>query len=160
MASLLVGDHVSDLSGSHEGRLVDIDGTTGYVMQSNGVEIEFSLSQLKPYETPKVAEARTLSGPLRDTRLGPEQRAFLASIPAEVLAAIAKSYDGAEAASASRPVFAALPESKRLEIIRIYLPSLPHALLVRHMKLVVAMRDLGKAGTPGRLSTGRSRRPD
>jgi hypothetical protein len=144
MAHLSVGDHVSDLNGSHEGNLVDIDGTTGYVMQKNGVEVEFPLNQLKPYETPKIAEKRTLSGPLRDTILTPAQKALLASVPANVTAAIAKSYDAE--ASASRPVYAALPDSKKLEVIRIYLPSLPQRLLAPHLNLVVAMRDLAKPG--------------
>ena len=144
MVHLSVGDRVSDLKGSHEGRLVDIDGTTGYVMQANGVEIEFPLSQLRPYETPKVAQTRTLSGPLRDTILSPAQKSLLASVPAEVTAAIARSYDAGR--EASRPAFAALPDSKKLEVIRIHLPSLPHQLLVPHMGLVVAMRDLAKPG--------------
>ncbi len=144
MASLSIGDQVSDLSGSRHGELVDIDGATGYVLQSNGVEIEFPLDRLKPYETPKVAESRTLSGPQRDRLLSPAQKALLASIPAELTVAVAKAYDTADGASASRPSFAALPDSKRLEVLRIYLPSLPQQLLLRHMNLVVAMRDLGK----------------
>ncbi|WP_419729915.1 hypothetical protein [Lichenicola sp.] len=144
MASVSVGDHVSDLAGSHDGKLVDIDGTTAYVMQANGVEIEFQLSQLKPYQPPKVAEHRTLSGPLRDTALDPAQKAFLASIPDEVMAAVARSYGSGDDASSPRTAFAALPPSKKLEVIRIYLPTLPHQLLMRHMSLVVAMRDLGK----------------
>lgn len=144
MARLRVGDHVSDLNGSHDGKLVEIDGTTGCVMQNNGVEIEFPLDQLKLYEKPKVAEQRTLAGPLRDRTLSPAQKAFLASVPAEVTAAIARSYEAGGEASSSRPVFAALPESKKLDIIRIYLPSLPHRLLVSHMSLVVALRDLAK----------------
>lgn len=53
MAKLSIGDHVSDLKGTHDGRLVDIDGATGYVEHANGVEVEFPLSQLKPYEPRK-----------------------------------------------------------------------------------------------------------
>lgn len=34
MALLSIGDHVSDLKGTHDGRLVDIDGSTGYVEQA------------------------------------------------------------------------------------------------------------------------------
>ncbi|MBF0877100.1 hypothetical protein HKD21_09595 [Gluconobacter cerevisiae] len=144
MARLSIGDHVSDLKGTHDGRLVDIDGTTGYVEQANGVEVEFPLSQLKPYEAPKIAEERTLSGPLRDRLLNPAQKALLASIPATLLAAIAKSYDAGSDGPGSRTPFAALPDSKRLEAIRIYLPSLPQRLLASHMNLVVAMRDISK----------------
>lgn len=146
MARLLVGDHVSDLSGSHEGKLVDIEGETGYVMQSNGVEIEFPLSRLKPYEAAKAAIQRTLQGPLRDTLLSPAQKALLASVPAEITAAVAKSYDTGGDALGSRPSYAALPDQKKLEVIRIYLPSLSPRLLAPHMSLVVAMRDLAKAG--------------
>ena len=144
MAQLSIGDHVSDLKGTHDGRLVDIDGATGYVEPANGVEVEFPLSQLKPYEPPKMAEERTLSGPLRDRLLNPAQRALLASVPASLLAAIAKSYDAGSDGPGSRPPFAALPESKRLEAIRIYLPTLPQRLLASHMSLVVAMRDISK----------------
>ncbi len=150
MASVSIGDRVSDLTGTHDGKLVDIDGSTGYVLQANGVEVEFPLARLKPYEAPKVAQVRTLSGALRDTALSPQQKALLAAVPAEILAAVARSYEaGAEApdrdATRTRTEFAALPDQKRLEVIRIYLPSLPQRLLMQHMKLVVAMRDLGKA---------------
>ncbi|MCP1242477.1 hypothetical protein GOB86_07755 [Acetobacter lambici] len=145
MVRLSIGDHVSDIKGTHDGKLVDIDGTTGYVLQSNGVEIEFPLQQLKPYEAPKVAEVRTLSGPLRDKLLNSSQKALLASIPASLMAAIAKSYDAGSIEAGSRPPFAALPDSKRLEIIRIYLPTLPQRLLASHMNLVVAIRDSGKS---------------
>ena len=141
MVTLVVGDRVSDRKGAHEGKLVDIEGTTGYVMQSNGVEIEFPLSELKPWEAPKVAETRTLSGPLRDTALSPEKRRLLASVPADVMAAISKSYDSGVG---DRPAFASLPESKKLDTIRIYMPSLPQRLLSQHMNLVIAMRDLAK----------------
>lgn len=139
-----IGDHVSDLGGTHDGRLVDIDGATGYVMQQNGVEIEFPLARLKPYQPPKVAEVRTLSGAHRDTLLSPAQKQLLASVPASISAAVAKSYDSEP--GMDRPQFAALPESKRLEVIRIYLPSLPQRVLAGHTRLVVAMRDLAKAG--------------
>ncbi|GBR03386.1 hypothetical protein [Acetobacter oeni] len=144
MAQLSIGDHVSDLKGAHEGKLVDIDGPTGYVLQGNGVEVEFPLSQLKPYEPPKIAAIRTLSGPLRDKLLTPSQKTLLASVPATLLAAIARSYDTGGAELGSRPVFAALPDSKRLDVIRIYLPTLPPRILAPHMNLVVAMRDIGK----------------
>lgn len=146
MAHLAIGDHVSDLGGSHDGQLVDIDGRTGYVVQANGVELEFPLDRLKPYEAPKVAETRTLSGPLRDKTLGAAEKSLLASIPADIAAAVARSYDSGGDGSASRPVYAALPDSKKLDVIRIYLPSLPQRLLAPHMNLVVQMRDLAKPG--------------
>lgn len=145
MAQFSIGDHVSDLKGAHDGKLVDIEGSTGYVMQSNGVEVEFPLSQLKPYEPPKVSEIRTLSGPLRDRLLTPAQRALLASVPPSLINAIAKSYDAGSDGESSRPPFATLPESKKLEAIRIYLPTLPQRLLASHMNLVVAMRDIAKS---------------
>ncbi len=146
MSPLSIGDHVSDLDGSHDGRLVDIDGSTAYVVQANGVEIEFPLNRLKPYETPPPALKRTLSGPLRDTTLSPAHKALLASVPADITAAVARSYDTGGETSSSRAAYAALPDSKKLEIIRIYLPSLPQALLAPHMGLVVAMRDLARQG--------------
>src|ERR1700722_4825972 len=79
MARLSIGDRVSDLGGGHEGTLIEIDGETAYVMQTNGVEIEFALDRLKPYKEPEAKTARTLSGPLRDRTLSPAQKALLAS---------------------------------------------------------------------------------
>lgn len=146
MGTLAIGDHVSDLVGTRDGRLVEIDGETGYVLQANGVEIEFPLARLRPYRAPEVAQVRTLSGPLRDRRLSDDAARLLASVPAELLAAIARSYEAGPGPSGAAPVFASLPDSKRLEIIRIYLPSLPRAMLARHTALVVAMRDLARPG--------------
>ena len=146
MTRISIGDRVSDLAGSHAGKVVDIDGTTGYVMQENGVELEFPLDRLKPYEAPKATEHRTLSGPLRDRTLSPAQKTLLASVPAELVAAIAKSYESDPETAGSRPKFAELPDQKKLEVIRIHLPSLPQRVLAPHVKLVVAMRDLAKAG--------------
>ncbi len=143
--ALSIGDRVSDLAGAHDGTIAEIDGNKAYVMQANGVEIEFALDRLKPYAAPKVATARTLSGPLRDRALSPAHRALLASIPAEISLAVAQSYDKAGDAN-DRPAFAALPDDKKLEAMRIYLPSLPQRLLMKHVKLVVAFRDLAKAG--------------
>jgi hypothetical protein len=145
MARFSIGDRVSDLGGAHEGTLIEIDGETAYVMQTNGVEIEFALDRLKPYEEPAVKTARTLSGPLRDRALSPAQRTLLASVPSEIRDAVAQSYDSG-ADSGTRPAFAALPDEKKLETIRIYLPSLPRRLLAPHLKLVVAFRDLSKTG--------------
>ncbi len=146
MTLISIGDHVSDLNGAHAGRLVDIDGATGYVVQENGVEVEFPLDRLKPYETPRVVERRTLSGPLRDRAMSPAQKTLLASVPAELVAAVARSYEAGVEPSASRASFAELPDQKKLEVIRIHLPSLPQRLLAPHVRLVVAMRDLAKAG--------------
>ena len=145
MPRVSIGDHVSDLAGSHDGKLVDIEGTTGYVLQGNGVELEFPLDRLKPYEAPGLKEERTLSGPLRDRVLDPAGRRLLASVPADILAAVARSHDASRDGATGRPAFASLPESKRLEAIRIHLPTLPARLLGSHMKLVIAFRDLGRA---------------
>jgi hypothetical protein len=143
MARLSIGDRVSDLAGTHGGTLVDIDGKTGYVMQTNGVEIEFALDRLKPYQEPEADISRTLSGPNRDRTLSPAHRALLASVPAQIRDAVAQSYD-AGAEPGARPAFAELPDDKKLETIRIYLPTLPQRLLMPHVKLVVAFRDLAK----------------
>ena len=146
MATLSIGDRVSDLAGSHEGKLVAVDGKTGYVLQSNGVEIDFPLSRLKPWEPPKVAVERTLQGPLRDRALGPAETALLRSIPPDVMAAVARSYAGGGEAPGTRTAFEALPPDKRLEVVRIHLPTLPPRVLAPHMKLVLAVRGLAKPG--------------
>ncbi|MCQ8242146.1 hypothetical protein [Rhizosaccharibacter radicis] len=145
MPSLKIGDRVSALDGSHPGILVDIDGATGYVQQPNGVEVEYPLGRLKPWEAPKAAEQRTLSGPLRDKVLRPEDQALLASVPADLVAAVARSYERSSGTDGARIPFEALPPSKKLDAIRIHLPTLPPALVAPHMRLVLAFRDLGKA---------------
>ena len=71
MARLSIGDRVSDQAGAHEGKIVDIDGKMAYVMQANGVEIEFALDRLKPYEEPAAKTVRTLSGRLAGPRAQP-----------------------------------------------------------------------------------------
>ncbi len=144
MARVSIGDRVSDLGDTHEGTLVDIDGTTGYVLQKNGVELEFPLDRLKPYEAPPPAEVRTLSGPLRDRALGPDARRLLASVPPDLIAAVAKSHDTSRDGAAGRTEFASLPEDKKLDAIRIHLPTLPQRLLAPHMRLVIAFRDLAR----------------
>jgi len=147
MARLSIGDRVVDVSGAHEGKLIDIDGATAYVMQPNGVEIEFPLDKLKPYEEAEGQASRSLPGPVRDQTLTAAQRALLASVPAPIRDAVAQSYDkGAD--SGPRQAFAALPDDKKLETIRIYLPSLPRHLLSPHLKLVVAFRDLARDTGP------------
>jgi hypothetical protein len=148
MARLSIGDRVLDVSGTHEGRLIEIEGRTGYVLQPNGVEIEFPLEKLKPYEEPEVAVPKGPAGSLRDQALTAAQRALLASVPKQIWDAVAQSYDkGAD--PGSRQAFAELSDDKKLKTIRIYLPSLPQHLLRSHLKLVVAFRDLAK--TPASL---------
>ncbi len=144
MPPLAIGDRVTALDGSHPGILVDIDGDTGYVQQPNGVEVEYPLARLKPWETPKPAEQRTLSGPLRDRALRPDEQALLASVPSELVEVIARSYERSGGSGDVRAPFETLPPSKRLDAIRIHLPTLPPRLVAPHMRLVLAFRDLAK----------------
>ncbi|MCB8880723.1 hypothetical protein ACELLULO517_10810 [Acidisoma cellulosilytica] len=147
MARLSIGDRVSDVSGAHEGRLIDIDGETAYVMQANGVEIEFPLAKLKPYEEPDAKASVSVAGQPHGPTLNLIQRRLLASVPDEIRRAVAQSYEkGAD--GGPRQAFADLPDDKKLETIRIYLPSLPRHLLSPHLKLVVAFRDMAKDVAP------------
>jgi hypothetical protein len=144
MARLSIGDRVSDARGAHEGKLVDIDGVTAFVLQPNGVEIEFRLDQLKPYEEPKEPAPGSVPGPGGGRALTPAQRRLLSSVPTTIRDAVAQSYDkGAD--PGTRQAFAALPDERKLETIRIYLPTLPRHLLSPHLNLVVAFRDIAKA---------------
>ena len=146
MARPSIGDRVSDASGTHEGQIVEIDGGTAYVMQANGVEIEFPLAKLKLYEAP---EATASAGPARPSSLNLVQRRLLASVPDDIRLAVAQSYaKGGD--NGSRIPFADLPDDRKLETIRIYLPSLPRHLLSPHLKLVVAFRDMAKDIGPSR----------
>ena len=156
MARLSIGDRVVDVSGAHEGRIIEIDGGTAYIIQSNGAEIEFSLDKLKPYEEAAVKASRGLVQPIRDQTLSPARRRLLASVPNEIRDAVAQSYEkGAE--PGARQAFADLPDDRKLETIRIYLPSLPRQLLSPHLRLVVAFRDLAKdTGTDSERRKSRS----
>ena len=147
VAPLRIGDRVMDASGTREGKLVDIDGDTGYVMQANGVEVEFPLGRLKPYEA-AGATARGNAPARPDHTLPADQRALLRSVPPAISSAVAASYDGG-AEPGSRQAFADLSDKAKLEAIRIHLPSLPPRLLGPHLKLVVAFRDLART-MPGR----------
>ena len=143
MARLSIGDRVSDVSGAHEGRLVEIDGGTAYVMQPNGVEIEFPLDRLKAYEEADAKASSPSPGQFGGQTLNFVQRRLLASVPDEIRQAVAQSYaKGAD--GGARQAFADLPDDKKLETIRIYLPSLPRHLLSPHLKLVVAFRDIAR----------------
>ena len=148
MALLSIGDHVVDVSGAHEGRIIDIDGGIAYVMQPNGAEIEFPLVKLKPYEEPEVKASDGLPPPLRDLSLSVAHRRLLASVPGEIRDAVAQSYDKGTVPGA-RQAFANLPDDRKLETIRIYLPSLPRQLLSSHLRLVVAFRDIARDTGPG-----------
>jgi hypothetical protein len=143
MARLSIGDRVTDVSGAHDGKLVEIDGGTAYVMQSNGVEIEFPLDRLKLYEEPAAATSASSYGQSAGRSLNFVHRRLLASVPDEIRNAVAQSYEkGTE--SGPRQPFADLPDDRKLETIRIYLPSLPRHLLSANLKLVVAFRDIAK----------------
>jgi hypothetical protein len=143
MAHLSIGDHVVDINGAHEGRIIDIDDGIAYVVQPNGVEIEFPLGKLKLYEASEVKASRGLPQPAGVQALGAAQRRLLASVPDAIRDAVAQSYDKGGDAGARQP-FAELPDERKLETIRIYLPSLPRQLLSPHLKLVVAFRDIAR----------------
>jgi hypothetical protein len=96
-----------------------------------------------------VKASRILPQPPRDLTLSPAQRRLLASVPNEIRDAVAQSYDKA-GASGERQAFAELPDDRKLETIRIYLPSLPRQLLSPHLRLVVAFRDITRDRGPGR----------
>jgi hypothetical protein len=147
MTRLSIGDRVVDINGAREGRIIDIDGETAYVMQPNGVEIEFPLGKLKPYEEPNVKTSQGSPQLSRGQTLNLVQRRLLASVPNEIRDAVAQSYDkGGE--SGARQTFAELTDERKLETIRIYLPSLPRHLLSPHLKLVVAFRDIARDVRP------------
>ena len=143
MTRLSIGDRVSDASGAHEGKIVEIDGDTAYVMQPNGVEIEFPLGRLKPYEEAGAKAVNAAAGQPLGQTLNFVQRRLLASVPDEIRHAVAQSYEKGRDGG-TRQTFADLPDDKKLETIRIYLPSLPRNLLSPHLKLVVAFRDLAR----------------
>lgn len=92
-----VGQMVYHRTGKHSGKVLEYDGDTVYLMQANGVEIEFPSGELTatpPPEKSRLAPASdNLSRVLTLDDITQEHRKVLAIIPQRTLQSVASLYE-------------------------------------------------------------------
>jgi hypothetical protein len=92
-----VGQMVYHRSGKHSGKVLECDGDTVYLVQANGVELDFRRGELTatpPQETsPATAAAARLSRVLILDEITPEHRRVLAVIPQRTIQSVALLFE-------------------------------------------------------------------
>ena len=87
-----IGQTVYHRTGRHSGKVLECDGDTVHLVQANGVEIEFSGSELTaapPQEkNPAATAATTLSRVLTIDDITPEHRRVLAIVPQRTIQSV------------------------------------------------------------------------
>ena len=112
-----VGQTVYHRTGKHSGRVVECDGSTVYLMQDNGVEIEFPSQELtatsrRPAD-PAAAEVDKLARRLTADDVTAEHRRVLAVIPQRTLQSVARLFESRPGAGR----FSALDVAQKLNFI-------------------------------------------
>jgi hypothetical protein len=92
-----VGQMVYHRSGKHSGKVLECDGDTVYLVQANGVELDFRRGELTatpPRETsPAAAVTARLSRVLILDDITPEHRRVLAVIPQRTIQSVALLFE-------------------------------------------------------------------
>jgi hypothetical protein len=92
-----VGQMVYHRSGKHSGNVLECDGDTVYLVQANGVELDFRSAELTatpPHVTsPGTAAAASLSRVLTIADITPEHRRVLAIIPQRTIQSVALLFE-------------------------------------------------------------------
>ena len=92
-----VGQMVYHRSGKHSGKVLECDGDTVYLVQANGVELDFrrgELTAIPPQETsPAPAATARLSRVLTLDDITPEHRRVLAVIPQRTIQSVALLFE-------------------------------------------------------------------
>jgi hypothetical protein len=111
------GQTVYHRIGKHSGTVLEVDGKTVYLVQPNGVEIEFPITELTATQvqakTPEAAVAASLSRTLTSRDITAEHRKVLAAIPVRTLQTIATLFE--KRPKAGR--FSALDVAQKLNFI-------------------------------------------
>lgn len=93
----LVGQMVYQRTGKHSGKVLECDGDTVYLVQANGVEMDFRSGELTatpPQEkSPAAAVAASLSRVLTIDDITPEHRKVLAIIPQRTIQSVAALFE-------------------------------------------------------------------
>jgi hypothetical protein len=112
-----VGQMVYHRSGKHSGRVLECDGDTVYLVQANGVELDFASGELTatpPQEkSAVVAAAASLSRVLTSDDITPEHRRVLAIIPQRTIQSVALLFERQPASGR----FSALDVAQKLNFI-------------------------------------------
>lgn len=116
-----IGQVVYHKTGKHSGKVVECDGDTVYLLQSNGVELDFPTRELTatpPAEKSPAAAASAAAGAVPSRVLiaadiTPEHQRVLAIIPQRTMQAVAALYEGRPKAGR----FSALDVARKLNFI-------------------------------------------
>ena len=112
-----VGQTVYHRTGKHSGTVLECDGDTVYLVQPNGVEIDFRTSELTatppPGRTAPASVAANLSRVLTINDITPEHRKVLAIIPQRTLQSVASLFERRPKAGR----FSALDVAQKLNFI-------------------------------------------
>lgn len=92
-----VGQMVWHRTGKHSGKVLEVDGDTVYLVQPNGVEMEFRADELTAAsvqaKTPEATVTASLSRTLTMNDITPEHQKVLAIIPQRTLQSIATLFE-------------------------------------------------------------------
>jgi len=112
-----VGQIVYHRTGKHSGKVLECDGNTVYLVQANGVEIEFQIGELTatppPEKTRAAAAVDNLSRVLTMNDITPEHHKILALIPQRTLHSVAALFERQPKAGR----FSALDVAQKLNFI-------------------------------------------
>lgn len=93
-----VGQMVYHKTGKHSGTVLEVDGDTVYIVQANGVEIDFRSTELTltpptQRHSPTAAAAANLSRTLTASDITEEHRKVLAVIPQRTIQSVASLFE-------------------------------------------------------------------
>ncbi len=112
-----IGQMVFHKTGTHSGKILEIDGATVYIVQANGVEIEFKINELTATPAkangPAPAVPANLSRVLTIKDITPDHEKVLAIIPQRTLQSVASLYERSPGAGR----FSALNVAQKLNFI-------------------------------------------
>jgi hypothetical protein len=111
-----VGQTVYHRTGKYSGTVLECDGDTVYLVQANGVEIDFRTSELTATPPPGIsapAAAASLSRVLTINDITPEHRKVLGVIPQRTLQTVASLFERRPKAGR----FSALDVAEKLNFI-------------------------------------------
>jgi hypothetical protein len=104
-------------TGKHSGKVLECDGDTVYLVQANGVEIEFPSAELtataRQEKSPAAVVADRLSRVLTSNDITPEHQRVLAIIPQRTLHTVASLFERKPKAGR----FSALDVAQKLNFI-------------------------------------------
>ena len=112
-----VGQTVYQRAGKHSGTVLECDGDTVYLVQTNGVEIDFPAGELTatppPEKSPSAAVPDRLSRALTIDDITQEHRKVLAIIPQRTIQSVASLFERKPGAGR----FSALDPAQKLNFI-------------------------------------------